>query len=249
MLYKFPNNLVQVDTQYLPNYMVGYEHFLYNNSDELYPLGYSGDFGDWHLGLFNVDGLMVEDLGELTKDIISGTDFRWYKQYTITANVTGKHFFGVFDDVLGTAIYQSSLFNLITQSEVLDYTLVEYKHSTNRDNYNYESIDIYNSVFLDLVNLPNTYEYTNKVVIDAVTGDVRTQKNQQSTILNFETQLFDHYANEVMSSLSGHDNVLLNKEPVTIKEGHKAEGLRDYNQSNGVFSAYHNAKNRINLNG
>lgn len=246
MLFKLPNNLKQVESQYLPSYLVGYEHFWYNNSDELYD---DADFANWNIGLFNISGVEVENLGTLTKDIITAPDFRFYKLFTITAEVTGKHFFGIYNSATGVPKLQFNLFNVISEEQAVNYTLVEWRHSTNRDNFNYEGISNYNSVFLDLVNLPNEYEYTDKVVIDAVTGDVRRQKNQQSTVLNFETQLFDRAANEAMASLSGHDDILLNKEIVTVKQGHKAETLRDYDCSNGLISFYYNARNRVNLNG
>ena len=41
----------------------------------------------------------------------------------------------------------------------------------------------------------------------------------------------------------------MNKEIVTVKQGHKAETLRDYDCSNGLISFYYNARNRVNLNG
>lgn len=244
--YKIPNLNIQIDHKYLPVYARNMVFFYYHNSDDLLT---NTDFDDWQVALYNHAGF-VADLVQPTKDIISGSGFRFYFEFEITQSVTGVYFFGIYNKVTNVAIMQGSPFLIIEQSDIPDHTFFRYRHSVNRDNYNYELLAQYNSVFLHVDQIGDgNFEYDKKGYRELSTGRFRNKRSQTHKRIDLETYLFDAGANDSMGSLSDHDTILINEEAVTVKEGHEHENNRDFDLSKGSFSFYIDKFSNINLNG
>jgi len=52
-----------------------------------------------------------------------------------------------------------------------------------------------------------------------------------------------------MSSITDHDDLRINEEPMTVKESYKKSNIRESNISNGTWILYWDAFATVNLNG
>ena len=248
MIYEFPNRIQQIDKQtYQPTYMKELDHFIYFALDETID---DADFGDWLIGLFRHGDIAPIQTWALTKDIISGIDYRFYTTINIDASIGEKDCYQlvVYNSVTSAIKYVPfNGINIIEQQNVTNYAYLQWRNSTNLDNYNYETLSEYNSVFLDMNLIDQDFEYTNKGYREQSTGKFRLQKNQRHKAYTFETYLFDEQANDTMGSISLHDDILINGEAVTVKTGHEQTSQRDLNINKGSIVFYVDKYSTINV--
>jgi hypothetical protein len=91
-LYKIPNQHIQEEFEYLPAFLAGYNHFNYANLDDTIS---DSDFSDWVVGLFDDRGNEVQVFNTLVQDVISGAEFRFLFNFTISESLSGVHFFAL----------------------------------------------------------------------------------------------------------------------------------------------------------
>ena len=150
MIYKIPNRFEQEERIYLPAYLIGFEHFIYVNLDE--PID-DADFANWTVGLFDLSGTEVQNLGAPSKDIISGIDYRFYYTMNIDPENGGKKFIAIYNTVDSVVKYQSNpIWVITTNEEVEEYLFLTYRNSTNRDNFNYVTFPTKSNTVLLMVN-------------------------------------------------------------------------------------------------
>jgi len=234
--YDLPNNFEQEDFKYLPAYMDQFEHFIYFNFDD--PIT-DPDFNDWVIAVFNTTSTTpVQILGGLTKDPITGGGFRFFKKFILNTTARGPHFFAIYNQNTLAVKFQFNLFTIIGQEDVVDFTLVEYRHSSTLDFIKYSSFTEHQSIFLHMDEIDSGFEHTDKTYRERSTGKPRQQKKTRHKFVILETYLFDELANDMMASLSMHDDILLNKKEVTVRESHEADNNRDFQLGKGVISFY-----------
>lgn len=249
MSYPIINNYTKTDYKYLPSYAVGKLHFYYCNSVALFD---DADFANWEFALFDCFGNKVEDLGAPTKDIITGSDYRWYIEFEITENVSGEHYFVVYNTSTDAIVFQSNKVRIITQEEISKYAFVQFRHTENLDNYNYalSSYDTkYNSLYLDLNAIEDKYEHEIDGFTEENTAQYRRQKNQRRRVIVWESLNFDNEAHAMMTSISDHDQIFINGEAVTTKTPYSKEEAKERPFTMGTWEVYVNADVVINING
>ncbi len=245
-LYDIPNNYIQVDYEYLPAFLRGFEHHHYVNLDNAIN---DSDFGNWVVGLYDVNGNEVQNFGAPTQDIISGSLFRFYFSFSIDQALAGTHFFAVYSTADNSVKYQSNFFKVIALEEVDKYAFIQFRNSSDLDNFNYTAFAEYNSFFLDLEQIDFDYEYEIQNYREQSTGRYRRQKNQKNKVIKLETYLFDEEALDGMFSLSDHDDVLINGDAVTTKTGFTPNVQRDMNVHKGTIDFYVTRYGTVNLKG
>jgi hypothetical protein len=248
MIYKIPNLLSQNKNVYLPSYLAGFTHFIYINLSDLLTTGIGDTFT---VGLFNKKGVEVQVVGNASKDTIitvsTSPYFRLYFNFTPDLTIRGEHFLGIYKSD-NTAVYQSNLFDVIGIESVEDYVYCQYRNSSNRDGFNYVDFTEYQTVFLDINQINDQFEYDKKGYTEESTGLYRGQRTLTKKAITLETHLFDEGARDAMASLSDHDDILINQVSVTAKEGHQASVNRDFDLANGIITFYVNDYSTVNYN-
>lgn len=245
-LYKIPNINVQVEFEYLAAYLQDFNHSFYVNLDN--PISDS-DFDNWEVGLFNTEGNEVQNFGNPTKDIISGSEYRFYFSTVINSSHSGVHFFAVYNSNDNSVKYQSNFFKVISVDEIENYAFLQFRNSSNLDNFNYETLSITNSVFLDLDQIDFQYEYELQSYREQSTGKFRRQKNQKNKVIKLETYLFDEASFDAMYSLCDHDEITINGDEVVTKTGSNPDTQRDMNIHKGSVEFYITRYGTVNLKG
>ena len=248
MYYRIPNNYLKNSLSSRPAYLRGYQHFLYFNLDV--PITDS-DFDEWEIALYDINGLVADEIGVLQKDIINDPEFRFYVSFTIPISVSnsGDYYIVIYNSVSSIPIYQSKPVRVISEAEVDNFVLLSYRNSTDMFNFNYETVTDYNTVFLPMNVIDQQAEITVTGYKEKSTGLYRNQKAQTNKVLSLEGYFFDEDTNDMMLAISVHDDILISGKSVKVKTAYKVE--RDVNNSvnKGVIELYDQEFSTINLNG
>jgi hypothetical protein len=215
-LYKIPNRYRRNNDSFAPAYLKGYEHFFYANLDDTIE---DSDFNDWVLSVFDGAGNEVAgSIGTLEQDIISGSDFRFYASFTIPESLPdGFYELIIYNSNTDEVKYISNCIEAISFENIEDYVLLFYRNSSNVFNYNYESVNNYNTVFLPMNVIEQQPEIELTQYVEQTTGRRRNQKTITSKVIKLETFFFDDEANDMMLALSVHDDITINQKVVEVK--------------------------------
>jgi len=131
---------------YKHKYVVGNTYAFYNNSDDLET---NANFASWSLELVHADDFVqvISGVATLTKDIISGSSYRWYADdFTFPTVDNGCYRFIVIDTSASNAVlYISNTFEVTDSTEGLKYVL--YRNGKDILNYNYETLTSFKNKF------------------------------------------------------------------------------------------------------
>lgn len=130
---------------YKHKYVPGWDYAFYNNSDDLED---NANFNYWTLDLLHADSLTValDDVAPISKDIISGSDYRWYVDtFTFPDIDNGCYRFIVYDNANNEVIYIGDEIEVTDNTNNLTY--VKFRNSKNILNYNYEVLTTFYNLF------------------------------------------------------------------------------------------------------
>ena len=117
----------------------------YNNSETLED---DANFNYWTIKLVHSDSFVpvTEDFVTLAKDIISGTDYRWYTDAFYFPDVEkGCYRMVIESSISGLVLYISNEIDVVTSDEGL--MVWSYRNAKNIMNYNYEVLTSFRNVF------------------------------------------------------------------------------------------------------
>ena len=100
---------------YKHRFLPGTNYSFYNNSDELED---NVNFNYWGLHLVHSDSFTVSfpNVATLSKDIISGTDYRWYlSSFEFPAAPIGCYRFVIEDMISGNILYISNEIKVVSR--------------------------------------------------------------------------------------------------------------------------------------
>lgn len=137
---------------YKRKYVIGGEYAFYNNSDDLED---NANFASWRVDLVHSDSFLtvVGNIFSVTKDVISGSDYRWYNSsFTVPEVEAGCYKFVVIDTAASDAVlYISRTFEVVNGSKDLMY--VKFRNARNILNYNYTGLpSFYNISHVEMFN-------------------------------------------------------------------------------------------------
>lgn len=248
MAYDLPRRYRKNSKKFSPALLRGFDHFIYFNLDE--PIE-DADFSDWQIDLIDSSGTVVDaSIGTLSKDIISGTSYRFYTTVNISASVPkGIYDVVVFNSSTNALKYQMDCVKVITDNDLDEYALFAYRNSTNLYNFNYEGILKYNTVFLPVNVIEHQIETNRKQYREQSTQKVRNQKSTADKVITVETYFFDERAHDMFGVLAQHDDIRINDNRVTVKEDYKVETIQRSTVSKGTIQFILQDYSTINYNG
>ena len=129
---------------YKHKYVVGETYAFYNNSEDLET---NVNFNYWTFDLVHSDSFIpvFDDVAVLAKDIISGTDYRWYADEFVFPTVdNGCYRFIIQDTVQNQVLYVSNIIEVVSNDDGL--TLVQWRNEKNILNYNYEGLPSFQNI-------------------------------------------------------------------------------------------------------
>ncbi len=246
--YQVPNNYRRFKKEYFPAYLKEFEHFFYANLDSTID---DTDFADWQMNLYDrYANVIVADVATLVQDIITGSEFRFYANFTLPPSVAdGIYYFVIFNNQTDELKYISNCFRAISNEDIGNYVLLSYKNSGNIYNFNYEAVDEFNTVFIDAAVVEEQPEAEIKQYQEQSTGKVRNLKSQVRKRINLETQFYDDEANDAMLSLSVHDNINLNNGAFEVKTPFQIEANKFNSRQKGIIELFDQEYSTINLQG
>ncbi len=235
-IYKIPNNYRKNDKETRICYLRGYEHFFYANLDELLS---DADFDDWVISVFKGGTEVDASIGVLTKDIISGTDYRYYCAFTISESLAaGEYYFAIYNSDTLEVKYVSNCIRVITSDEIENFVMLSFRNSTNIFNFNYSVVNNYNTLFLEMNLIEQQPEVSIKNTKEQSSGVIRNQKFEAAKTITLEGYYFDDEINDMMLALSGHDDIIINGQSLTVKTAWKIETNQRNSVQKGTIEFY-----------
>ncbi len=246
VLYEIPNNYRIVNRNSEQAYLRDFEHFFYANLDSTIT---DTDFDDWQMDLYNAQGLVEADVAPLIKDIITGSEFRFYSEFTIplTVDIGTGYYFVIFNNLTDDIKFVTNCFRVIGDDEIIEYVLLNYRNSTNMFNYNYETLTQSNNLFMRANLIDAQPETELRQYKSAATGDRRNVKSQTDRVITLETYFFDDETNKVMVILGVHDEITLNAGSFTVKSAHSVESNKFNSVQKGTMEFFDDTISEINL--
>jgi hypothetical protein len=190
---------------YKHKYVTGSTYSFYNNSSTLED---DVNFNYWLFSLVHSDSFIpvYEDIATLTKDIISGTDYRWYVDSFVFPSVeNGCYRFIVEDTISGNVFYISDQIEVVDSDEGL--MLVKYRNAKNILNYDYETLTtFYNQFHIEMFKRkPQRPETTEGYSL--VDGSFKRVRTVLTKTYEFITGWFDEPEHDATHAMTIHSTL------------------------------------------
>lgn len=173
----------------------------------------SSNFSSWRLDLLNSQGdTIVFDVATLSKDIISGSSFRFYvEDLEVPEVLPGGYYFAVRVDQ--NTLYESNMFKISTISP---YALkVRFRNNVNILNFNYETLTSFKNEFrLRLVKRQGS-PVANRIGYDLINGNFNPVRTTTGIKLKFVTDFYSLLDHEAWNSAIIQDLEIYNDETGT----------------------------------
>jgi hypothetical protein len=242
-----PNNYAKNNKAYLRPIPNGMPTSFFLNTREGITTPLSGNL---RLSILDVYGVnVIPNAAPIQTTTASGGGYRIYVEDMI---LTGLNFNSIYRPVIydittNLRLGRLNCFRFVEATP--QYVEISYRHSSDRDNYDYSQIPTYrNVIYLDLNVIDDQGEYDLNQYSEASTGFVRNQKSQLKSFVSLESFFFDAISHGGMKGLSLHDDILLNGLPFQVKEGYTKEPDIRSGKSKGVIEMWDQGLNEINLN-
>lgn len=97
-------------------------------------------FATWKVALLNSNNdIAYDNITTLTKDIITGSSYRWYFTWVVPDLAYGCYRFVVYDSATNNVKYISESYIQITNQST-DTSIIKYRNAVNIQSYNYETL-------------------------------------------------------------------------------------------------------------
>ena len=192
---------------YNHKYVTSQEYSSYSNNDTLED---NVNFNYWRVDLVHADSFVqvVNDVMTLTKDIVSGSSYRWYTTFTFPVVENNCYRFVIIDTANSDAVlYISDTLESVDSSTGL--MLVKYRNAVNMQNYNYAALPTFYNVFH--VELSKRKPLPQKTVggYDLADGTFFRVRTVRTKTHEFITGWFDEEEHDATDVMSIHSDLQL----------------------------------------
>lgn len=194
--------------RYKHKYVPGENYAFYNNSDDLED---NVNFNYWAFDLVHSDTFLpvYQDVTILEKDIISGTDYRWYADsFEFPSVPSGCYRFVILDLADSEKVlYISDEIEVLDSTEGLVYC--KFRNDKNISNYNYETLtSFYNLFHVELLRRkPLKPQITQGY--DLSGGSFKRVRTTVTKTYEFVTGWFDEVEHDAMQDMIIHNDLNL----------------------------------------
>lgn len=212
----------------------------YANLDELED---SASFSDWHLDLVMQVGdgfnLVVEDIGTLFQDVISGSNYRFYSSFNIPYDLTtGCYRLVITDEFYNLVQYVSRPMNYKSHT---DYSIpIRYRNNINILNYNYQNTlsSFYNTFRLNMVKRQPLNE-VNQVGYDLIDGSFFPISTVTGLTEEFILSFADEYHHQGFEAATIHSDFEIGTKTgwkqFVRKSEYQVDWQEDYPLADGII--------------
>jgi hypothetical protein len=192
---------------YKHKYVTGETYAFYNNSDELED---NVEFNYWGFDLVHADTFIpvYEDVTVLSKDIISGSDYRWYAEdFTFPDVENGCYRFIIVDTVQSNVLYVSDIIEVVDSTNDLMYA--RFRNASNMLNYNYEGLPSFNNkTHIEMFDRKPLLNTTSQGY-DLTDGSFKRIRTVRTKNIELITGWFDENEHEATQSMIIHSDFYL----------------------------------------
>jgi hypothetical protein len=190
---------------YKHKYVTGENYAFYNNSDTLES---DVNFNYWSFNLVHSDSfiLVYEDITTLVKDVISGSDYRWYADvFEFPPVGNGCYRFVIEDTISGNIFYISDEIEVVDSTDGLMFC--RYRNGKNMLNYNYEGLSsFYNQFHVEMKKRkPARNESTEGY--ELTSGSFKRVRTTLTKTWEFVTGWFDETEHEATHAMAVHNDL------------------------------------------
>lgn len=190
---------------YKHKYVTGSTYAFYNNSDDLDD---SANFASWSFDLLHSDSYetVISGVATLVKDIISGSDYRWYvNDFAFPQVDTGCYVFAIIDTTDSSVVYLSDEIEVVNNSTGLKY--VSYRNGKNILNYDYETLTSFRNKFHIEALSRKPLTPTNSEGYDLADGSFYRVRTILGKTYEFITGWFDDSEHESTQAMTIHNDL------------------------------------------
>ncbi len=201
------------------------------------------EFTSLKLGLIGRGGLVVNEVGALSKDVFpDSVSYNIYSDEIIIPLGTGegKYRLAIYHAVSGDILFVSNIIEVLSISESNCWSLkLWYRSTVNLYGFYYERVTNYlNKIRLRLYLLDDPVEGDFVQYRGASTGRLRNVSVELDRYIVLEAHYFDDAAHYAMEIFQAHDIILVNEKPYLVKAVYKKEPNLSLNCYKGKIELY-----------
>jgi hypothetical protein len=193
----------QIQTESPTLFVAGEDYAFYVNSTELED---NVNFPYWECNVYNSDTftLAYSNLFVPVKDIISGTDYRWYATFTFPEITSGCYYIVVNDTIADNVLYISNLIEV--RANDLDLIKVKYRNAVDIENFNYEGLLTFNNLFhLESIKRQPLNDLKSEG-FDLIDGTFQRVRTTRVKTYEFITEFMGEDSHDALNSALTHSN-------------------------------------------
>ena len=171
----------------------------------------NANFSSWVVHLVHNDTYAISypSVFTLSKDIISGTDYKFYvAPWTVQSNIpVGCHRLVIIDGTDGNILYISNTIEVMTLAEAQNETIfVRYRNSKNIQNHNYETLTTFYNVHRVRMDTIQPQRVVTSEGYQKINGDFERVRTAYTKQVNFVTGWFDIEGHDAFETATIHSD-------------------------------------------
>lgn len=164
----------------------------------------NANFSSWNVSLYHADSLVKEydSILTLTKDIISGTDYRFYSTFEMPTVANGCYYIIITDTVTNNVLYISNKLEVV--SNITDTTFIRYRNDQNILNFNYEGLTTFRNKFRVPIIRRQPLNSLSSEGYDLINGNFKRVRTERVKSLEVVTGFYDDQAHDALQTSLFH---------------------------------------------
>jgi hypothetical protein len=201
-----------IQTESTTLFVAGVDYAFYVNLDELET---NANFPYWQVNLYTANefNLAASNIFVPTKDIISGTDYRWYANFTFPNVNSGCYYIVVIDTAnANNVIYISNLIEV--RPDETDLLKIRYRNPVNMENFNYEGLPTFKNEFHIEVITRQPQNNLDTEGFDLVDGTFQRVRTTKTKTYEFVTEFMGELSHDGLNTALYHNTFEVFKENI-----------------------------------
>lgn len=188
---------------------------------------------------FVKNGIEYVSGATLATDIISGSNYNIYSDFTIPALSDGVYYMQIKDSTGAIKLTSNKVLCLNSGYENLS-SYLQFTNNTNLYNVRYGNLsNFYQKMRLRITDITGgDYAFNQEMYQSVTSGRFRDLLAINNKFYTFEAYFFDRYAFEALACFLGHDTRIINNKTYSFKEGLTHAPILSASKTKGTFQMY-----------